>query len=323
MAYTPDWEPLADALKRVIAGDASEDEAKLDISRALADRKIRTQLTVEIEPDAFMNWHRMADNARGLGSRAMWEHLANVLARLVATGIDEAQAKRNICCAIADRRVSIRFRVAGEEGIDSVGTVRSGAEIEIPADLKPRDLDWHGSHLLKHWRNAPQGKNAYIEIVWSDQSIECFQGANVNVPTHLQPSDFYWENSRPRKPWPIKMRGARLSEWRLFSRPALLIELLVSDINKVLCGTKSSVVGQKRGRPPEYNWASVKSRLAEYTQQNGHVQSMNELLEICSDFARKLHPRKKTPDDKTIREAIKKHGLDLAASFVPGKSPGK
>jgi hypothetical protein len=50
---------------------------------------------------------------------------------------------------------------------------------------------------------------------------------------------------------------------------------------------------------------------------------MNELLEKCSDFAGQEHPHKKTPDDKTIREAIKKHRLDLAAGFVPGKSPGK
>jgi hypothetical protein len=46
VAYTPDWEPLVDALKRVVATNpgASEDEAKVDLCRTLADRKIRVRV---------------------------------------------------------------------------------------------------------------------------------------------------------------------------------------------------------------------------------------------------------------------------------------
>ena len=40
MAYTPDWEPLADALKRIVAAGSDEEEAKNDLCRAVADRKI-------------------------------------------------------------------------------------------------------------------------------------------------------------------------------------------------------------------------------------------------------------------------------------------
>jgi hypothetical protein len=85
------------------------------------------------------------------------------------------------------------------------------------------------------------------------------------------------------------------------------------------------VVSQKkpRGRSPEYNWTGVKARLTEYAQQNDPVQTMNELLQKCSDFASALHPHNKIPDDKTIREAIETHALDIAAGFVRAKSPGK
>jgi hypothetical protein len=75
----------------------------------------------------------------------------------------------------------------------------------------------------------------------------------------------------------------------------------------------------KRGRPAEYNWNCVKARLADYVSQNGPIRTSEELLQKCADFASDLHPKKSTPSDKTIREAIKTHALDGAAGFVSGK----
>lgn len=46
MAYTPDWEAIADALKRVMATGTTEDEAKTDLCRALADRKIDIRVRI-------------------------------------------------------------------------------------------------------------------------------------------------------------------------------------------------------------------------------------------------------------------------------------
>ncbi len=73
-----------------------------------------------------------------------------------------------------------------------------------------------------------------------------------------------------------------------------------------------------RGRPAEYNWEGVKAKLADYVSKHGPMQTSDELLQKCEDFASDLHPENKTPSDKTIREAIMKHALDVAAG-VSGK----
>ena len=46
MRYIPHWERLGDALKRVMATGASEEEAKIDLCRALADRKIDVRVRI-------------------------------------------------------------------------------------------------------------------------------------------------------------------------------------------------------------------------------------------------------------------------------------
>jgi hypothetical protein len=75
----------------------------------------------------------------------------------------------------------------------------------------------------------------------------------------------------------------------------------------------------KRGRPAEYNWVGVKSKLRTHVKQHGPVQILDDLLQMCSDFASELHPEGKTPDLSTIRAAIKKHGLDVVAGMGRGK----
>jgi hypothetical protein len=75
----------------------------------------------------------------------------------------------------------------------------------------------------------------------------------------------------------------------------------------------------KKGRPPEYNWHGVRAKLETYVSRHGPIQKFEELMQKCADFANELHPKNRTPSDKTIREAIKMHSLDNVAQLVPGK----
>jgi hypothetical protein len=74
-----------------------------------------------------------------------------------------------------------------------------------------------------------------------------------------------------------------------------------------------------RGRPPEYNWIGVRTELAAYVSKHGPMRKHVELMQKCADFATDQHPEGKTPNDATIRAAIKKHALDIAAGLTPGK----
>ncbi len=87
---------------------------------------------------------------------------------------------------------------------------------------------------------------------------------------------------------------------------------------------RSSARETKPGAPPGgIQLGRRQTQLSDYLSQHGPMQTLDELMQKCADFACDLHPKKRTPSDKTIREAIKTHALGAAAGFSPGKSPGK
>lgn len=48
MPYTPDWVSIADALTRVVNSGVAEDQAKLDLCRAVADRRINVRVRIAL-----------------------------------------------------------------------------------------------------------------------------------------------------------------------------------------------------------------------------------------------------------------------------------
>jgi len=255
----------------------------LDISRTIADRKIRVRLIHTIEQNAHENWSKMAQGAQGLAPPSEWKRLDDVLAPLTAIGIDEAQSKRNICRAIADRRIKIRLCVARKKGINSFVKRNAFAaprsdEIEIPKKLEPNDFDWQRSRPLKPWRVAGKSQSAragtrqieWIEVLveGGDEATVCFDCTNIMVPPHLTPANFDWENSRPLSTWPVRPRGGRLDEWRSLSRPAILIELFVSDVRKVLCEVEQPSKNPEQPSPTTKQETDAIRALAAHLEKN-------------------------------------------------------
>jgi hypothetical protein len=59
MAYVPDWEQLAEALKRVIEAGFSRSEAQRDICRAIIDGKIKVRFSFELIKKTILD-HQIA-----------------------------------------------------------------------------------------------------------------------------------------------------------------------------------------------------------------------------------------------------------------------
>src|SRR5262249_45518721 len=75
MAYVPDWERLSDALKRVVTAGIPEDQGKSDISRAIADGKIRMRLFAEMEVSgskSISDWELIATHTAAKGSTSTY-----------------------------------------------------------------------------------------------------------------------------------------------------------------------------------------------------------------------------------------------------------
>ena len=74
----------------------------------------------------------------------------------------------------------------------------------------------------------------------------------------------------------------------------------------------------KAGRPPTYDWPLINQRIVEHVKKRGRsLKDTADLIALIRLIQDEIDPNK-SPDDKTIREAIKTHGLDVAAGVKPG-----
>jgi hypothetical protein len=93
-----------------------------------------------------------------------WERLSEALQRVTGTGVTEKKAKRDICEAIADRKIRPRlyftWRPTSETFLTRRGQPTSKVHYltdeEIPSELRLGDFNWRRSRIRKSgvWQNA-------------------------------------------------------------------------------------------------------------------------------------------------------------------------
>jgi hypothetical protein len=164
-----------------------------------------------------------------------WEPLADALKRVMTTGVAENEAKTDLCRAVADRKINVRVRIAAS---DSMGG-------------------------------------------------QFFSDGNVGVPRHLNPDDFDWTRSRPLRPWSIGPMLGQHYSWDWEDRPIDLIELLTSDVKKVLHGASAragvDILPPTVGRVSSgaasvpYKPAAPKSKPGPGAKKQGITDAINQL----------------------------------------------
>jgi hypothetical protein len=157
MEHVPEWERLADALKRVVATGIAEGQAQVAICGAISDRSITVRLFVgRIErADIFLleGWEREVPPSRTPRDFDLWQQ--------ALTGLPP------------------RSRT-----------------LMIPSHIVPQDFDWTNSNPLKPLRDAQEGVSAMFQD-WRRDRIELFSADVTKVVIAPQTGAHRSRKTRP------------------------------------------------------------------------------------------------------------------------------
>jgi Bacterial regulatory proteins, gntR family len=137
-----------------------------------------------------------------------WEPLAKALTRVMTSGVNEQQAKIDICNAVADHKIAVRVVIEKSHQFDG-GKTYSAGNVGVPPRLDPVDFDWTHSRPLKPWSIGPVPPQHYTWISpWQDRPISLIELSTADVnsvfcgDTKPNPSDEHLVNPRSagRKP---------------------------------------------------------------------------------------------------------------------------
>jgi hypothetical protein len=98
----------------------------------------------------------------------------------MGTGASEEEAKRDLCRAVADRKIRVRVRIAASN--DRRGPLFSSGNVDVPGHLTLSDLDWVQSRPLKKWSIGPRPGEHYAWIEgWKDRPLDLIQLSTADV----------------------------------------------------------------------------------------------------------------------------------------------
>lgn len=81
-----------------------------------------------------------------------WERISDALVRVMQAGVPKNIAQEAICQAIADGAIKFRSQLKRHASKHMTSsTVLQDSSFEIPATIKPCDMDWETSRPVKPW----------------------------------------------------------------------------------------------------------------------------------------------------------------------------
>jgi hypothetical protein len=105
-----------------------------------------------------------------------WEPLPAAVKRIMASSVEESEAKANLCHAIADGKISVRVTLAGGKG------AFSGGNVAPPAHLEPDDLDWDNSRPNAPWSIGPMPGQHYAWLDgWKKERFDRVEVSTADV----------------------------------------------------------------------------------------------------------------------------------------------
>jgi hypothetical protein len=97
----------------------------------------------------------------------------------MATGVTENEAKTDLCCAVADRKINVRVRIAATDR-SMGGQFFSDGNVGVPRHLNPDDFDWTRSRPLRPWSIGPMLGQHY-SWDWEDRPIDLIELSTADV----------------------------------------------------------------------------------------------------------------------------------------------
>ena len=141
-----------------------------------------------------------------------WETLADALRRLIATGSTESGAKRDLCDAIVDKAISVQLVLAADTRRGLPQILVAAAELDLPACLLPRDIDWQRSRPVKPWPPTRRALSEPITLYASrvahllERTIETIKVRSSDVSRIFGPATLV--GSKPAQDSPSRKSGS-------------------------------------------------------------------------------------------------------------------